>query len=619
MKENPAAAGDDLFYVPEAPARTEQREDMHVVFVGHVDHGKSTIIGRLLADTGSLPEGRLDLVREMCRRNAKPFEYAFLLDALKDERAQGITIDAARCFFRTARRDYTIIDAPGHVEFLKNMVTGASRAEAALLVIDAAEGVRENSRRHGYMLGMLGIRQVIVLVNKMDLVDFAAGPYQRIIDEYGDFLARIGIHPKAYIPVSGRFGDNIALPSANTGWYEGCTVLQWLDGLEAEPPPEGKPFRLPVQGVYKFTGGGDSRRIVAGTVESGLVKVGDEVVFYPAGKKCRVATLEAFNSAKRVSAGAGWAVGLTLSEQIYVKRGDLAALAGQLKPKVTSRIRVNLFWLGREPMTSEKEYYLKTGTEKVRFRLEEIRGVLDASTLEKGRGDKIGRHGVAECLLKLERAIAFDLYAELAPTGRFVIVDGYEIAGGGVILEDLPDQQAQMREKVQLRNLKWEKSMISPEERAARYGQKPALLIITGLRHVGKKAAAKALERLLFHDGRVVYFLGIGNLLYGVDADIKSPGSNHREEHLRRLAEVCHILLDAGALLIVTAVELTREDLEIISTIVNGDRIITAWIGGQVTTDIPMDLHIPTIETGEKAAAILKSFLQERGIIFTPW
>ncbi len=220
---------------------------MNIVIVGHVDHGKSTVIGRLLADTGSLPQGKLEQVKESCERNSKPFEYAFLIDALKDEQSQGITIDSARVFFKTPKRNYIILDAPGHIEFLKNMVTAASRAEGALLVIDASEGVRENSRRHGYLLSMLGIRQVLVLVNKMDLVGYGKETFDQIVEEYSAFLGEIGIQPLGYIPVSGREGDTIARMGPAMGWYTGRTVLESLDTFEKEPLPLGKPFRMPVQ------------------------------------------------------------------------------------------------------------------------------------------------------------------------------------------------------------------------------------------------------------------------------------------------------------------------------------------------------------------------------------
>ncbi len=286
--------------------------------------------GGCLADTGSLPEGKLAQVQENCRRNSKPFEYAFLIDALKDEQSQGITIDTARVFFKTAKRNYIILDAPGHIEFLKNMVTGASRAEAALLVIDAEEGVRENSRRHGYMMSMLGIKQIAVLVNKMDLMGYGQATYEAIVSEYTAFLREINIVPACFIPVSAMEGDNIAAPAAKSmPWYTGKSVLEMLDAFEKEPLPSDKPFRMPVQDVYKFTRFGDNRRIIAGTIETGSVRVGDEVVFYPSGKKSKVKTIEWFNSPERTEASCGSATGFTLEEQIYVTRGELAVKSSQ--------------------------------------------------------------------------------------------------------------------------------------------------------------------------------------------------------------------------------------------------------------------------------------------------
>ena len=282
------------------PQSANSRIQMNIVIAGHVDHGKSTIIGRLLADTNSLPEGKLEFVKKQCELNARPFEYAFLLDALKDEQAQGITIDSARVFFKTKKRDYIIIDAPGHIEFLKNMVSGAARAEAALLVIDANEGVQENSRRHGYMLSMLGIKQIAVLVNKMDLVNYSEEVFNNIVNEYTKFLEDINVIPYRFIPVSGREGVGVANLPAKMGlddcmnWYNGETVLDVLDDFEKEKPAVGKPFRMPVQDIYRFTNMGDNRRIVAGTIESGTLKVGDEIVFYPSGKKSHVKTIEYF-------------------------------------------------------------------------------------------------------------------------------------------------------------------------------------------------------------------------------------------------------------------------------------------------------------------------------------
>src|SRR5256885_1850395 len=241
----------------------EAREQMNIVIVGHVDHGKSTVVGRLLADTGSLPEGKLEAVRKECQRTGKPFEYAFLLDALSDEQDQGITIDTARCFFKSATRDYIIIDAPGHIEFLKNMISGAARAEAAVLVIDAKEGVRENSRRHGYILSMLGIRQVVVCVNKMDLIGYDERQFQAIEQEYRAFLDAIGaVRPQRFIPVSAILGENLASRGGGMPWYTGPTLLETVDGLAKAPSKIDQALRMPVQAVYKFTSSGDDRRIV---------------------------------------------------------------------------------------------------------------------------------------------------------------------------------------------------------------------------------------------------------------------------------------------------------------------------------------------------------------------
>ena len=335
-------------------ARPASTERMHIVVTGHVDHGKSTILGRLLADMGSLPEGKLDAVRLTCERNAKPFEYAFLIDALKDEQAQGITIDSARVFFKTARRNYVILDAPGHIEFLKNMMTGASQAEAALLVIDAHEGVRENSRRHGFMLSMLGIGQIAVVVNKMDLVGYRQEVFDRIIGEYREFLDRVGVSPARFIPVSGESGENLVTAARSLAWYDGPTVLEMLEAFENRPPLTSAVFRMPVQGVYKFTEHNDNRRIVAGTVESGRISSGDEVIFYPSGKKSRVHRIEVFNGPPRDEASAEEATGFTLTDQIYIARGEIAAMTGQTKPHVSTRMRVSLFWLGKSPSCSGK-------------------------------------------------------------------------------------------------------------------------------------------------------------------------------------------------------------------------------------------------------------------------
>lgn len=568
------------------------RSRMNIVIGGHVDHGKSTVIGRLMADTHSLPQGKLEQVRAHCASNARPFEYAFLLDALKEEQAQGITIDSARVFFKTTLRDYILIDAPGHIEFLRNLITGAARAEAALLVVDAAEGLQENSRRHGYMMSMLGIRRLALLVNKMDLVNYDQKKFEAISAEFREFLASIGVVPEAVLPVCARDGVNIAKRSSEMPWYKGPTVLEMLDAFPQAAPVTNRPFRMPVQAVYKFTAGGDDRRIVAGTVESGVAEPGMELVFHPSGKRSRIKTIEAFNRDAPLSASAGEATGFTLTEQVYVARGEIASLSDQAPPRVSTRIRASIFWLGRSPMVVGRDYGLRLGTARTTVQLEALHRVIDASNLQAQEGkNEVERHAVAECTLRVARPLAFDRTEDIETTSRFVIVDGYEISGGGIVRDALPDAHAVVQERVQIRDAKWEPSLIAQERRAERYGQRPALVLVTGADEALRKGTAKSLETLLFDEGRAVYYTGIGNVVYGVDADI-GRAAEDRQEHIRRLAEVANLMLDAGLILVATAAALREDEAAMVRDTVTGATCSIVWIGHEITTDLSPDLHL---------------------------
>ncbi|HEX2954452.1 MAG TPA: adenylyl-sulfate kinase, partial [Bacillota bacterium] len=311
----------------------------------------------------------------------------------------------------------------------------------------------------------------------------------------------------------------------------------------------------------------------------------------------------------------GAATGFTLSDQIYVKRGELAVLAEEAKPQTTSRLRCNLFWLGKKPLVPDKPYILKLGTAKVKMRLEMISRVLDAASLETMTKQEVARYEVAEGTLRLEEAIAFDRAVDNATTGRFVIVDDDEIAGGGIVIEALTDEQEMIREEVIRRNYKWEKSSIGPEERAAQYGQQTALIVLTGAKDTGKKPLAKALERQLFNEGKAVYFMGIGNVLYGVDADLKKNEQDRREEHLRRLAEIAHLMLDAGLILLITALDLTQAEFENFKAIVENKNVVSIWVGDQVTTDLNTDLRIPGNYQVMDATTVIHHHLEKLQII----
>lgn len=592
-----------------------QNREMNIVIVGHVDHGKSTVIGRLLADTNSLPKGKLEAVRELCRRTDKPFEYAFLLDALKDERSQGITIDAARCFFKTKKRKYIIIDAPGHIEFLKNMITGASHADAALLVIDANEGISENSRRHGYMLSMLGIKQVAVLVNKLDLFEIHERKkvYDNVVKDFTEFLSKVDILASCYIPISAVQGENIAFYGKSMPWYKGETVLQTLDSFNHSEKADGLPFRMWVQDVYKFTAGNDDRRIIAGTVSSGVLSTGDEIMLLPSGKKTFVKSIETFNESPKTSVSSGCAAGFCMSEQIYAKRGELITKIGESAPLTGSRIKASVFWLGKEPLTQGKTYNLKIGTFQVGCEIEKILGVLNASTLENSKKTKANRHEVAQCILHLHRPAAFDIASGVSETERFVIVDDYDISGGGIITELLGSEE--LSGKLNIRNIKWHKSSITLAQREKYYNQKAQMILITGTTAVDKKAVARTLEKMLLEDGKIAYYMGIGNMLYGVNADIKSDGSmllpKEREEHIRRLGELCNIILDAGNILVVTASDLMPNELDTLRTIIRTDEILTVWIGTPKKRAKDFDMYF---KENEDIAKSLLQFVKETNI-----
>ncbi|MBW2991595.1 adenylyl-sulfate kinase [Candidatus Woesearchaeota archaeon] len=529
------------------------KEKMQIVIVGHVDHGKSTVIGRLLADTNALPEGKLEQIQERCKRESKVFEYAFLLDALHDEQDQGITIDSARCFFKSNKRDYIIIDAPGHIEFLKNMISGAARAEAALLVIDAEEGVQENSKRHGYMLSMLGINQVVVCVNKMDLVDYSEKVFENIKKEYSEFLEKIGIDAKEFIPVSALKGDNIVENSGKLSWFKGNNVLSSLDSFEKEKKLEDKPFRMPVQGVYKFTGKGDNRRIIAGRIESGSIKAGDSVVFLPSNKRSQIKGIEEFNSNGKESASSGHSTGFTLTEQVFVGRGDIMCKESERVPYVSNSIKANIFWMARDDLVVDRWYKLKIGTFQVPVKVNKIVDVLDASNLSGKKKESVARHEVAKCFLDCKSPLAFDLFNELQNTGRFVIVDDYDICGGGII-----EGYVEMDH-----NVVWHERGITRDDRAKMLHHNSALVWFTGLSGSGKSTIAVELQKKLIKEGKLIYVLDGDNIRHGLNKDL-GFSEDDRIENIRRIGEVANLFVDAGVITMTAFISPYQKDRNIV-------------------------------------------------------
>lgn len=403
---------------------------MKIVIVGHVDHGKSTLIGRLFYDTDSLPESKIEEIKKTCEALGREIEFGFIMDNLREEREQGITIDTTQAFFKTDKRDYVIIDAPGHKEFIKNMITGASQAESAILIIDADEGVQEQTKRHAYILSMLGLNQVIVVINKMDLVGYKQERFEEVKKNALRFLDSINIKPGYVIPISAKDGDNIAKRSKNIDWYKDKTVLESLDTFKIKLSQENKALRFPVQDVYKI----DNKRIIAGRIESGAIKTGDEVVLLPSETKTRVKSIEMFGKGDVKESFAGESTGITTTEPVFVDRGIVIC---HDKAKVTNTINANVFWMSKRPLDKNENIIFKCATQEVSCKIDKILRRIDSSSLEtiEENSDKLENNEVGKVILKTNEDVVIDNFNDIPELGRFVLERGTDICAGGTIVE----------------------------------------------------------------------------------------------------------------------------------------------------------------------------------------
>jgi bifunctional enzyme CysN/CysC len=540
---------------------------LKIVIVGHVDHGKSTLIGRLLYETDSLPPGKVEELKAISARRRMAIEWSFVLDAFQAERDQAVTIDTTQIWFKTAERDYVIIDAPGHREFLKNMVSGAAAADAAILVVDAAEGVREQTRRHGYLLHLLGVRQVAVAISKMDLVDYDEVRFTEVSREISHYLGEIGVVPTFIVPISGRDGDNIAENKAAAGqdpgkndvsmaWYEGPSLLESLGQFQSVTRPVDQPLRFPVQDVYKF----DQRRIIAGRIESGILRVGDRLLFSPSNRSARVKSIEVWSSdAECLEARSGQSVAITLDEQIFIERGEMVSHE-TLPPMLSTVFRATLFWLAQEPLEVDRTYKLKLGTREARVRVQSIERVIDTDTLAGHPGDRVERNGVGEVVMRCREILALDEYRDLARTGRFALVDDYDTVAGGVIsMEGYPDQRHAFGVKSE--NLTSVEHRVTAPHRTERNGHSGGVLWFTGLSGSGKSTLAMAVEQRLFNKGYHVYVLDGDNVRGGLNANLGfSP--EDRAENIRRVGEVAGLFADSGVICISAFISPYRADRE---------------------------------------------------------
>jgi len=409
------------------------QDRLRIVFVGHVDHGKSTLIGRLLCDTGSVPPDRLEALRGAPRPEGREVELAHLVDHLREEREQEFTLDTAQVFFRTADREYVVIDAPGHREFLRNMLTGASQADAAVLVVDASRGVEEQTRRHAFLLSLLGVAPCLVAVNKMDLAGFAEPRFREVVAAAARCLRSVRLPGAVAVPVSARLGDNVVAPSPRMPWHGGSTLLGVLEALRI-PREVAHPLRFCVQDVYRF----DGRRLVAGRVESGALDAGDWVAVLPEGTRTEVLSIERFQSG-RTTAEAGECVGLTLPEQVAIRRGQVLC-DPQAIPPVVSRLRVRVFWMGDEPLRRDERVCLRVVTQETACRVEAVERRVDTASLEvlEEHAETLGTTEVGELALALDTPLVVEPFASCPPLGRVVLERSGSVAGAGILIGPEP-------------------------------------------------------------------------------------------------------------------------------------------------------------------------------------
>lgn len=526
---------------------------LRLVVVGHVDHGKSTLVGRLLHETGSLPDGKMEAVRAAAERRGMAFEWAFLLDALQAERDQGITIDTTQILLHTPGRATLVIDAPGHREFLKNMISGAAAADAAVLVVDAVEGLREQTRRHAYLLRLLGLRQVVVAVNKMDAIAWDAERFAAISEEVSVYLADIGAPPTCVVPISARTGGNLASRTPEAAWHKGPTLIDALGGLAIHAEAADLPLRFTVQDVLKL----DHRRIVAGRIESGWLRVGDELTFAPTGKKAKVASIESWNVSAPVIAGiAGQAIGITLDDHLFVERGQIAAHAEQA-PDVAHAVKARLFWLGKTPLTVGMRYRLRLATAEHLVEVADIERVIDVESLGQAATAEVRAGGVAEVVLRSRTAMAFDPFVNNAHTGRFVLVDGMDVTGGGIIVSAAAMESRAPGPKSE--NLFPVGHRVAEEARWLVNGHRGGIIWLTGLSASGKSTIAMEVERRLVQRGRQAFVLDGDNLRQGLNSDLGfSP--EDRTENIRRVGEVAALFASAGMVVLTAFISPYRND-----------------------------------------------------------
>jgi bifunctional enzyme CysN/CysC len=567
---------------PSVPAFLEQhaaRELLRFSAAGSVDDGKSTLIGRLLYDTKAIYEDHLHALRaDSARVGTGPaLDFALLTDGLRAEREQKITIDVAYRYFSTPRRTFIIADTPGHEQYTRNMATGASTANLAIILVDARRGVVTQTRRHSFIAALLGIPRLVIAVNKMDLVGYSADVFERIVADYREFAARLGVLDLTFIPISALHGDNVVERSPHMPWYHGLSVLEHLETVYIGSDRNLVDFRLPIQYVVRphadFRG-------VAGQIASGVVKVGDEVVVAPAMTPSRIASITSF-AGEHDTAFAPMSVTVTLEDDVDVARGDMLVHARNL-PRVQTDFEAMVVWMAETPLAPGRTYLVKHTTRTVRASIERVEYGVDVNTLSRTPAASLGLNDIGRVAFRATRSLCLDPYARNRLTGSLIVIDPAtnDTVGAGMVIDRLPESRlrgdlAQAAPKST--HIAREASRVAAADRERRLGQRAITVWLTGLSGAGKSSIAQALEERLFEAGRQVYVLDGDNLRFGLNRDLSFSKAD-RAENIRRVAEVARLFNDAGTIVLVPVISPFAADRGHARRIVGDDRFVEVHV-----------------------------------------
>lgn len=546
----------------------EQKSLLRFITCGSVDDGKSTLIGRLLYESKMLFEDQLATLETDSKKfgtQGDDLDFALLVDGLAAEREQGITIDVAYRFFSTDRRKFIVADTPGHEQYTRNMVTGASTADVAIVMIDARKGVLTQTRRHSYLVSLIGIRKVVLAVNKMDLMEYSEKVFNSIVEEYTEFARQFGLTDITAIPMSAFRGDNIIEQSERLPWYRGTTLMGYLETVELDESRQQKlPFRMPVQWVNRpnldFRG-------FAGAIASGVIHPGDRVRVQPSGRETRVARIVT-QDGDLEQAVAGQSVTLTLADEVDISRGDVISTI-DAPASVADQFEATIIWMNEQPMLGGRSYLLKIGGKTVTATLAAPKHKINVNTLEHLAAKQLELNEIGVCNLTTDQAIAFDIYTENRETGSFILIDRLTNATVGAGLLDFSLRRSQ--------NIHMQHVDVNKNARCTANGQRAAVIWLTGLSGAGKSAIGNLLEQRLFALGRHTYLLDGDNVRHGLNRDLGFTDVD-RVENIRRVAEVAKLMVDAGLIVMTAFISPFRSERDMARTLLDKDEFIEVFV-----------------------------------------